>query len=66
MNPDALAAWRALVEKDLKGASFEKALVHETPEGISVLPLYTDAPRIKNAWGTAAALRPRMAVCSPL
>lgn len=44
MNPDALAAWRALVEKDLKGASFEKALVTETPEGISLQPLYTDVP----------------------
>lgn len=44
MNPDALAAWRALVEKDLKGASFEKALVAETPEGISLPPLYTDVP----------------------
>ncbi|MFO0628942.1 MAG: methylmalonyl-CoA mutase family protein [Polyangiales bacterium] len=44
MNPDALAAWRALVEKDLKGASFEKSLVTETPEGISLPPLYTDTP----------------------
>lgn len=57
MNPDALAAWRALVEKDLKGASFEKALVHETPEGISLQPLYTDAPWDPGAPGAAPYTR---------
>lgn len=40
----SLRAWRSLVEKDLRGASFEKALVAESPEGIALAPLYTDAP----------------------
>jgi methylmalonyl-CoA mutase len=37
-----LENWRAQVDKELAGASFEKALVHRTPEGLSVLPLYTE------------------------
>jgi len=39
-----LADWRAQVEKDLAGASFEKTLVHLTSEGPSILPLYTELP----------------------
>lgn len=35
-------SWRAQVEKDLKGADFEKRLLTRTPEGITVQPLYTD------------------------
>jgi methylmalonyl-CoA mutase len=35
------ADWRALVEKALKGASLEKALVTPTPEGIDLKALYT-------------------------
>ncbi len=38
------AEWRAQVEKDLAGASFDKTLVLKTPEGLSVQPLYTEAP----------------------
>lgn len=34
-------AWRRLVERDLKGAPFEKKLVTRTYEGIDVQPLYT-------------------------
>jgi methylmalonyl-CoA mutase len=34
-------SWRAQVEKDLKGADFEKRLLTRTPEGIAVQPLYT-------------------------
>src|ERR1700759_4624507 len=34
-------AWRAQVEKDLKGADFEKRLTARTLEGIVVRPLYT-------------------------
>jgi methylmalonyl-CoA mutase len=39
--------WLALVEKDLKGAPFEKRLVTQLIEGLSIQPLYTstDAPR---------------------
>ena len=39
------ADWRAQVEKELAGASFEKALVFKTAEGLSIAPLYTEAPR---------------------
>lgn len=38
-----LAAWRAQVEKELAGAPFDKTLVHTTPEGLAVQPLYTEA-----------------------
>jgi methylmalonyl-CoA mutase len=37
------ATWRALVEKTLNGASFEKRLVSRTYDGIAVQPLYTAA-----------------------
>lgn len=33
--------WKAVVEKDLKGAPFEKKLVTKTYEGINLQPLYT-------------------------
>ena len=33
--------WRAQVEKDLKGADFEKRLVTRTLDGIAVQPLYS-------------------------
>jgi methylmalonyl-CoA mutase len=36
--------WRALVDKELKGAPFEKTLVQRTPEGLSILPLYSELP----------------------
>ena len=35
------AQWRALVEKALKGADFEKALVSTTYDGLRIEPLYT-------------------------
>ena len=35
------AAWRALVDKVLKGADFERRLVRPTADGIPVRPLYT-------------------------
>lgn len=42
----SLADWRALVEEDLQGASFDRKLVSRLYEGIEVKPLYTavDAP----------------------
>jgi methylmalonyl-CoA mutase len=40
-----LTAWRALVDKELAGASFDK-LVHRTPEGLTIQPLYTEAPAV--------------------
>jgi methylmalonyl-CoA mutase len=42
--PVTLADWRAQVEKELAGRSFEKVLVQETAEGIPIAPLYTTAP----------------------
>ena len=36
-----LTAWRALVEKELAGASFDK-LVQRTAEGIALQPLYAE------------------------
>jgi methylmalonyl-CoA mutase len=44
MNFPTLQEWRAQVDKELGGASFEKTLVYRTPEGISVAPLYTELP----------------------
>src|SRR6185312_17380700 len=38
-----LEAWRALVAKELAGAPFDK-LVHKTPEGVAIEPLYTERP----------------------
>jgi len=35
-----LDAWRSIVEKDLKGAPFEKKLVAHTLEGLDIQPLY--------------------------
>ena len=39
----ALAAWRSQIDKDLKGADFNRRLVTRTPEGIALQPLYTRA-----------------------
>ena len=59
------ATWRALVEKDLAGASFEK-LVHRTPEDIAIEPVYTEwqselslpgaPPYVRGAYGQSAAI----------
>jgi methylmalonyl-CoA mutase len=37
------ATWRALVDKTLNGASFEKRLVSKTYDGVEIQPLYTAA-----------------------
>lgn len=50
----SVAQWRAQVEKELAGAAFEKALVHTTPEGIAVQPLYTDVPPSDTGWPGSA------------
>lgn len=40
--PDAsFKAWREVVERDLKGAPYEKRLVSRTYEGLEIHPLYT-------------------------
>lgn len=48
-NPPTLDRWRALVEKDLAGKPFDKTLVHEAVRGVSVQPLYTEAPKVEAA-----------------
>ncbi|ACB76584.1 methylmalonyl-CoA mutase, large subunit [Opitutus terrae PB90-1] len=58
----ALARWRATVDAELKGASFEKKFVTRTFEGISLQPLYTRAdlagvPHLGTAPGAAPFLR---------
>jgi methylmalonyl-CoA mutase len=45
--------WRALVEKALKGADFEKRLVTRTADGIKINPLYTRGDALQS---TANAL----------
>jgi methylmalonyl-CoA mutase len=40
-----LVDWRAQVERDLKGADFDKRLVWSTPEGLKIHPLYTEEDR---------------------
>ncbi len=41
--------WKAKVEKDLKGASFEKKLITKTIEGINLNPIYTRESLQKNS-----------------
>ncbi|MFT3730012.1 MAG: methylmalonyl-CoA mutase subunit beta [Hyphomicrobium sp.] len=40
--------WRALVEKALKGADFEKRLVARTADGLKINPLYTRADALQS------------------
>lgn len=39
--PPTYESWREVVDKDLKGAPFEKKLVTKTYEGINLQPIYT-------------------------
>ena len=41
IDSPTLTQWREQIERDLKGAPFERRLVHHTPEGIAIQPLYT-------------------------
>ena len=40
-SPPTFEEWKAQVEKDLQGASYEKKLVTKTYEGIDLQPIYT-------------------------
>lgn len=51
-----LNAWRALVDKELAGAPFDK-LVQRTPEGIAIQPLYTGCPAEPPPPGVAPFVR---------
>jgi methylmalonyl-CoA mutase len=49
-------AWRSLVEKSLKGGSFEETLYAELPGGMSVPPLYVRESLTSSAEGAEAVL----------
>ena len=51
------ADWRAQVDKELAGKPFEKALVHDSLEGLAVQPLYTEAKQVPRALGDGAPFR---------
>jgi methylmalonyl-CoA mutase len=58
----AAACWRATVDAELKGASFDKKFVTRTPDGIALQPLYTRAslegiPALETTPGEAPFLR---------
>lgn len=38
--------WRRLVEKELAGKPFDKALVQDVLKGVAISPLYTEAPEV--------------------
>ncbi|KAA1264052.1 methylmalonyl-CoA mutase subunit beta [Leptospira interrogans] len=46
-------AWIALIQKDLKGADFEKKLVWETAEGFKIQPVYTKEDIGDKQWLTS-------------
>jgi methylmalonyl-CoA mutase len=46
-SPVSTEQWEAVIQKDLKGADYEKRLVWRTPEGINVRPYYR-AENLKN------------------
>jgi len=68
--PPAREAWLRVVEKTLKGESFEDALVKRTADGLSIQPLYTadTAPDVVRDLSPRDADRPwdlRMRVAHP-
>jgi len=68
--PPAREDWLRLVEKTLKGETFEDALVRKTPDGLAIQPLYTaeSAPDVVRDLRARDADRPwdlRMRVAHP-
>jgi len=53
-----LEQWRALVDKALKGADFEKRLVRRTADGLKINPLYTRADALTGAADTLPGQAP--------
>lgn len=51
--PVTREAWIALIQKDLKGADFEKKLVWETAEGFKIQPIYTKDDISDKQWLTS-------------
>jgi methylmalonyl-CoA mutase len=58
-----LAQWRAQVDKELAGASYDDALVHHTPEGIAIEPLYTGATQVAHLGHANAPRDPAFRIC---
>lgn len=54
----SLADWRAHVERDLKGADFDKRLVRSTDDAIAIKPLYTAADGARSPVRAAAGWTP--------
>jgi methylmalonyl-CoA mutase len=68
-RPPSLDTWRAQVEKELGGASFEKALVHTTAEGLAIQPLYVEGPApvpVPRASGTFRVIMRHDAALGPV
>lgn len=55
-----VADWRARIDQELAGKSFEKVLVHEALNGVRIAPLYTEAPKGAAARSADAA---RFRIC---
>ncbi|MCG6170005.1 methylmalonyl-CoA mutase family protein [Leptospira sanjuanensis] len=51
--PVTRESWIALIQKDLKGADFEKKLVWETAEGFKIQPVYTKDDIADKQWLTS-------------
>ena len=60
-----VADWRAQVDKELAGASFDKTLVHTTPEGLAIQPLYVEATGDSGVPGAAPFTRGSAAAPAP-
>jgi len=56
--PPSRADWLSLVEKTLKGETFDDALVRRTADGIAIAPLYTEAPTTVRDLSPRDATRP--------
>jgi len=54
--PATREQWRALVDGVLKGASFDKALVARTYDGLAIEPLYERRPQAQAVVGRAPGL----------
>ena len=50
--------WRALVDKALKGADFEKRLVSRTADGLKINPLYTRNDALQSTAGMVPGTPP--------
>jgi methylmalonyl-CoA mutase len=49
-SPPSFEEWKAQVEKDLQGASYEKKLITKTYEGIDLQPIYTKSDLDKSSF----------------